>query len=230
MRLRSGASLSRREHEGSRFDEAFVSVHLGPRILLDESTEASLLATASQRWAGTVKDQHALGGRLEVGHRVNRSVTVNGRVAWEDRHYRTRTILDGPALDVSLGGSYVVTPTVRADVSAGYGRERPERMRERHERYRVGPGVSVILPFGFTVGGGGDYRWTDFEAGWFPHVADGGPRQDRTWSARASVYNRGVTLMGFSPEVSVVHEVRKTNAQLYDYERTRGELRFVRQF
>ena len=102
---------------------------------------------------------------------------MNGRVAWEDRHYRTRTILDGPALDVSLGGSYVITPTVRADVSAGYGRERPERMRERHERYRVGAGVSVILPFGFTVGGGGDYRWTDFEAGWFPHVADGGPRR-----------------------------------------------------
>ena len=230
MRLRSGASLSRREHEGSRFDEAFVSVHLGPRILLDESTEASLLATASQRWAGTVKDQHALGGRLEVGHRVNRALTVNGRMSWEDRHYRTRTSLDGPALDVSLGGSYVIAPTVRADVSAGYGRERPERMRERHERYRVGAGVSVILPFGFTVGGGGDYRWTDFEAGWFPHVADGGPRQDRTWSARASVYNRGITLYGFSPEVSVVHEVRKTNAQLFDYERTRGELRFVRQF
>ena len=229
-RLRSGASLSRREHEASRFDEAFVSVHVGPRILLDESTEASLLATASQRWTGTVKDQHALGGRIEVGHRVNRAMTVNGRVAWEDRHYRTRTSLDGPALDVSLTGAYVITPTVRADVSLGYGRQEPERMRERHERYRVGAGVSVILPFGFTVGGGGEYRWTDFEAGWFPHVPDGGPRKDRTWSARASVYNRGITLYGFSPELVVVHEVRKTNAQLFDYERTRGELRFVRQF
>ena len=103
-------------------------------------------------------------------------------------------------------------------------------MRERHERYRAGGAVSVILPRGFTVGGGGEYRWTDYEAGWFPHVPDGGAREDRTWSARASVYNRGITLYGFSPEVSVVHEVRKSNAQLYDYERTRGELRFVRQF
>ena len=130
----------------------------------------------------------------------------------------------------SLGGAYVITPTVRADVSLGYGREKPERMRERHERYRVGAGVSVILPLGFTVSGGGDYRWTDFEAGWFPHVPDGGARADRTWSVRGSVYNRGLTFMGFSPEVGVVHEVRKTNAQLFDYERTRGELRFVRQF
>ena len=230
VRLRSGANLSRREHEGSRFDEVFASVHLGPRLLLGERTEASVLATASQRWAGTVKDRHALGGRVEVGHRVNRAVTVNGRVAWEDRHHRTGTSRDGPALDVSLGGAWVIAPTVRADVSAGYGRERPEVMRDRHERYRVGAGVSVLLPLGFTVSGGGDYRWTDFEAGWHPYVPDNGAREDRTWSARASVYNRGITLYGFSPAVGVVHEVRKTNAQLYDYERTRGELRFVRQF
>ena len=229
-RLRAGANLSRREHEGSRFDEAFVGTHLGPRVFLDRRTEASLLATASQRWKETAKEFHTLGGRLEVGHRVNRAVTVNGRVSWEERHYRTGTILDGPVLDVSLGGAYVISPTVRADVSLGYGREKPERMRERHERYRVGAGVSVILPLGFTVSGGGDYRWTDFEAGWFPHVPDGGARADRTWSVRGSVYNRGLTFMGFSPEVGVVHEVRKTNAQLFDYERTRGELRFVRQF
>ena len=230
MRLRAGADLSRREYEGSAFDDTYGSVHLGPRILVDGNTEASVLATASQRWAGTMKDFHSLGGRVEVGHRLSRRVTVNGRLSWEDRHYRTRTFLDGPALDVSLGGAWVVTPTVRADVSLGYGHERPALMRERHEGVRVGAGVSVILPRGFTVGGGGEYRWTDYEAGWFPQVPDGSAREDRTWNVRASVFNRGITLLGFSPEVSVVHEVRETNAQLYDYERTRGELRFVRQF
>ena len=230
MRLRAGGNLLRREYEGSAFDETYASAHLGPRILVDGRTQASVLGTASQRWAGTVKDFHALGGRVEAGRRLSRTVSVNGRVSWEDRHYRTRVSLDGDALDVSLGGSWVVAPTVRAELSAGYGRERPEAMRERHERYRAGAGVSVILPRGFTVGGGGEYRWTDYESGWFPHVPDGGAREDRTWSARASVYNRGITLYGFSPEVSVVHEVRKSNAQLYDYERTRGELRFVRQF
>ena len=42
--------------------------------------------------------------------------------------------------------------------------------------------------------------------------------------------NRAFTLRGFSPELAIVHEVRDTNAQLYDYKRTGGELRFVRQF
>ena len=229
-RLRAGANASRRDHSGSQFDEASAAVHLGPRAFIDPRTEASVLFTARQNWAGTVKDHHALGGRIEAGHRVSRSVTVNGRVSLEDRHYRTRTVLDGAAGDISLGGAWVMAPTVRIELFAGYGRERPERERERHERYRVGAGVSVALPYGFTVSGGGDYRWTNFEPGWFPHVEDGGAREDETWSVRASVHNRGFTLMGFSPELGVVHEVRDTNAQLYDYERTSGELRFVRQF
>ena len=229
-RLRAGSNVWRRDHSGSQFDETSVALHLGPRALLTTRTEASVLFTAGQHWLGTVKDHHALGGRIDAAHRVSRSVTVHGRVSLEDRHYRTRTELDGAAGDISLGGAWVIAPTVRLELSAGYGRDRPERERERHERYRVGAGVSVALPEGFTVSGGGDYRWTNYEAGWFPHVEDNGARKDETWSARASVYNRGFTLMGFSPELGVVHEVRNTNAQLYDYERTSGELRFVRQF
>ena len=229
-RLRAGANVSRRDHSGSQFDEASVAVHLGPRVLIDPRTEASVLFTAGQHWLGRVTDRHSLGARIEAGHRISRSVTVHGRVSLEDRHYRTRTVLDGPAGDLSLSGAWVVLPTARLEFSAGYGRVRPERERERHQHYRVGAGVSVALPAGFTVSGGGDYRWTNYEPGWFPHVEDGGARKDETWTARASVYNRGFTLYGFSPELGMVHEVRTTNAQLYDYERTSGELRFVRQF
>ena len=230
MRLRAGADLSRREHEGSRFDETSLSVHLGPRLLLDPETEASLLLSTRQRWAGTVKDHHALGARLEVGRRVSRAVTVNGRASWQEKRHRTDTHLDGPVADISLGGSWIVTPTVRADLSAGYGQARPRLRRERNASKSVGVGGSVILPLGFTVGGGGELRWTDYEGGWFPFVEDGGAREDRIYSLNASVHNRGITLFGFSPQVSVVYEVRKTNAQLSGYERTRGELRFVQQF
>ena len=229
-RLRAGADARRREHSGAAFDESSLSLHLGPRMLLGAGTEASVLMTGRQHWLGTVKDHHALGGRIEAGHRLTQRATLNGRLSLEDRHYRTRTTLDGTSLDISLADAYVIIPTIRADLSLGYGRDRPDRMRERNERYRVDAGISVVLPAGFTVSGGGDYRWTNFEEGWFPHVEDNGARKDETWSARLSVYNRAITLMGFSPELGVVHEVRDTNAQLYDYERTSGELRFIRLF
>ena len=126
-----------RRYSGSVFDEASLSLHAGPRFLIDADTEASILATARQHWLGTVKDHHALGGRIEAGHRLTQRATIFGRVSLEDRHYRTRTSLDGTALNVSLVGAYVITPTVRADVSAGYGQDRPDRMRERNERYRL---------------------------------------------------------------------------------------------
>ena len=230
LRLRAGADAARREYEGSLFDQFYLAGHLGPRWLVDRSTDVSLLASAQQRWLGTVPDHRALGVRLEAGHRVSPRVTLSGRASWHGRRYRTRTSQDGPVWDASLAGAYTVMPTVRAEASAGYGRERPDRERDRSRSRWVGAGVSVILPAGFTVGGGGEYRWTDFGEGWFPYVEDGGAREDETWSVRANVHNRGLTLMGFSPELVVVHEERESNAQLHGYDRTRGELRVVRQF
>ena len=230
LRLRAGGDAARREYSGSEFDQLFLSTHLGPRWLIDQNTEGSLMASARQRWIGTVPDNRELGARLEVGRRLTPRVTVFANASWHDRRYRMRDHLDGPVMDAALRGSYVVTPTVRADLSVGYAQERPERERERNDSRWLGAGVTVALPLGFTVGGGGEMRWTDFDDEWFPHTPPGENRADRTRSVRLSVHNRAFTLMGFSPAIVAVHEERETNAQLYDYKRTRGELRFVRQF
>ena len=230
LRLRAGGDAARREYEGSQFDQLYLSTHLGPRWLIDQNTEGSLMASARQRWIGTVPDNRELGARLEVGRRLTPRVTVFANASWHDRRYRMRDHLNGPVWDASLRGSWVVTPTVRANLSVGYAQERPERERERNDSRWLGAGVTVALPLGFTVGGGGEVRWTDFDDEWFPHTPPGENRADRTRSVRLSVHNRAFTLMGFSPAIVAVHEERETNAQLYDYERTRGELRFVRQF
>ena len=56
------------------------------------------------------------------------------------------------------------------------------------------------------------------------------PREDKTRTLSLSVHNRAVTVLGFSPRLSLVNEERETNAQALDYERNRAELSFVRQF
>ena len=232
LRLRAGGQFARREYEGSQFDQLFLGTHLGPRWLVDRETELSLLTSARQSWTGTAPDNRELGARLEVGRRLTQQVTAFVQASWHGRRHRTqeRSHLDGPIWDASLSSAWVVTPTVRTNLTLGYGREQPDSERERNRSRWLGAGVSVILPLGFTVGGGGEVRWTDFEGGWFPHTPPGENRADRTHSLRASVHNRAVTLFGFSPELVAVHEERETNAQLYDYQRTHGELRFVRQF
>ena len=235
VRLRAGAEFARREYERSQFDQLFVGTHLGPRLQLDKDTGLSVLASARQRWLDTAPDNHELGGRLEVNRRLSQSVTVSANATWHGRRYRSpnRDHLDGPVFNSSLRAAWVAMPTVRLEASGGYGWERPTSERWRNRSHWVGTGVSVILPLGFNVGAGAELRWTDYhesEGRWFPPTLDGEARGDRTHSFRASVHNRGFTLAGFSPELVVVHEERETNAQAYDFKRTRGELRFVRQF
>ena len=230
LRLRAGADASRRDYEGNRFDQSLVSAYAGPRWFVGRRSEASLLASAQRRWSASVPDYDARGARIQAGHRFTGRVRAHANASWHDRSYRTKTYLDGPVADVSLGGSVVVTPTVRANAALGWGRERPETLRWRHERRWARAGVSVALPRGFTVGASAELRETDYEGNWFPHTAAGESREDRTTSFRLSVHNRALAWQGFSPQVSLVHEVRKTNAQLYDYERTGGELRFVKLF
>ena len=229
-RLRIGGDIWRRDYAGSEFDRMLVSGHAGPRSLLDARSEVSVLATVQRSWFGNVPDYDALGVRIEAGRRLTQRVTGDAQVSWQDRQYRTRTFLDGPAADLSLGVSWVVTPTLRANLGAGWGRDRPEVERWRHERRWLRAGIQTALPWGFSLGAQGELRRTDYEGDWFPHTAPGVPREDRTRSIRLSLHNRSLSWQGFSPQVSLVHEVRKTNAQLYDYKRTGGELRFVRLF
>ena len=181
LRLRAGANVSRREYEGGRFDQTFLSVHAGPRWLVGRDTDASVLAIMHKRWSAGAPDHDAFGGRLEAGRRFTGRVTAHARAFWHDRRYRTRDYLDGPVVDASLGGAVVITPTVRANAALGWGRERPETERWRHERRWIRAGATVALPRGFTVGASAEYREADYEGNWFPHTA-GELREDRTCS------------------------------------------------
>lgn len=229
-RLRAGADVWRREYRDEEFDRMSVSAHLGPRWLIGRASEASLLASVRRHWQANEPDHYDLGLRAEARRRLTPRMTANARLSWHDRAYDERTHLDGPIADVSLGASYAFGPTVRANLGVGWGRERPETERYRHERRWLQGGVNIALPWGFTVGTTVVLRWADYEGNWFPFVPDGGERNDLTRSLRVNAFNRGLTVAGFSPQVSLVREDRTSNAQLHDYERMSGELRFVRQF
>ncbi len=232
-RLRAGGDFSRKEYRESRFDQMTLSGHVGPRWLIGRGSEASLLLSALHVWTGSGIEEpshHDIGLRVEARHRLGPRTTVNARVSRHERRYDERTHLDGPITDVSVGTSWVASPTARIDATVGWGRLRTELKRERNTSRRVQAGVTVDLPLGFTVGASGTLRWTEYEGNWFPFTTDGSPRSDLTRSLRLNAHNRALTFEGFSPQISVVREDRTSTAQLHDYERTFGELRFVRLF
>ena len=230
LRLRTGVDVARKEYSGGDFDETYLAAHAGPRWLVDRRSEVSLLAEARRRWAGGGIDHDFAGARLEARRQLTPRFAANSRVSWGRRSYRDRDHLDGPIADVTLSGSWVVRPTMRADGAFGYSRERPESERQRNDSRRVRAGLTVALPLGFTVGGSAQFRWTDFEGDWSFFTASTTPREDRTRTFTLSVFKRDFTLYGFSPQVVMTRELRTSNAQLHDYQRSRGELRFVRQF
>ncbi len=232
-RLRAGGDISRKEYKESRFDQTVVAGHVGPRWLIGRGSEVSLLLAGLHQWTGKALEEpshHDIGLRIEGKHRVNFRTTLNARASRLERRYDTVEGRDGPTTEISLGAGWLASPTVRVDASLGWGRERPETERWRNTRRWGRIGATAVLPWGFTVGGSGALRWTDYEGSWLPFVEGGGERRDLTRTIRLFAHNRALTVQGFSPQVSVTQEQRSTNAQLHDYERTFGELRFVRLF
>ena len=80
------------------------------------------------------------------------------------------------------------------------------------------------------MGGGAEWRRTDYDGRWWLLTPDNAPRRDRTRVLSASLFHRDFTIQGFSPRLTLSREARASNAQLHDYRRTRVDLGFVRQF
>ena len=84
------------------------------------------------------------------------------------------------------------------------------------------------LPRGFVVSAGPSHRWRRYEA---PLLALGpDPRSDRTLAGQIKVSSRHVELFGFMPEITLRHERRQSNLDLYDFTRNVAEIGVVRAF
>ncbi len=231
LRLRSGANASIREYKGEDFDRHSVSAHLGPRRLIDARTEASLLATVDRQWAAGRPETDRFGLRLEGEHRLTPRLAMFARASAARRNCRDCNHLDGPEGNVSLGATWAALPILRLSGNAGWNWSRTNSEHWRSSGPQASLGASLALPAGFTLGLRASMQRTEYQGRGFVHnTIDRQPREDETQTLSLSVHNRAVTVLGFSPRLSLVREERDTNAQALDYKRNRAELSFVRQF
>ena len=230
-RLRAGAGASAREYKGRDFDRRTAYAHIGPRRLLDERSEASLLATVQRQWSAGTPETDEFGLRLEAERRLTPRLALDARIGARRRNVRDRNRLDGPAGEVGLGLSWVALPTLRLNARAGLSWARANDEAWRTSGPDASLGATLALPAGFTLGARASIRWTDYGGRGAVHkTIDREPREDRTTALSLSVHNRAVTVLGFSPRLSLIREERETNAQTLDYDRNRAELSFVQQF
>ena len=123
LRLRLGADVWTREHKGRAFDRHSASVHLGPRWLATERTEASLLATAQRQWTAGHPESDERGFRLEAKHRLNPRLVLEGRASirranYEGSGFLHRTIDRRPRRDRTR--TYTVSVHNRGFTLLGY--------------------------------------------------------------------------------------------------------------
>ncbi len=130
-----------------------------------------------------------------------------------------------------LGASWAALPILRLGGHAGYNRTRANAGHWRNRGPRAGLGATLALPAGFTLGLRASLQRAAYQGQGFAHnTIDRRPRRDETRTLSLSVHNRAVTVLGFSPRLSLIREQRDTNAQTLDYKRNRAKLSFVRQF
>jgi len=230
MRLRLGGNLQRREYRRREFDDTQMSVHAGPMFLPDANTEISLLASGRRQWSGGESYNRALGWRLESSRRMGPRLTFSAETSRHERRYYGRTGLDGPIVSTTLRARWRVSPVVHLSGALGYGLERPEIPRWRNKSRWMDAEVQFVLPKGWQLGLSGTFRRTRYDNWIYFDPTQTGPRRDSIRILSVSTLNRGFTLRGFSPELSLIHETRDSNAQLQSYTRNRMELRLVRQF
>lgn len=230
LRLRVGADAAQREYSGGNFDQFFLAAHAGPRWLASPLTEFSLLGTTQRQWLGGSRYADETGVRLELDRRLTRGLWARGTASARERDH-LHDILDGPITDFTLSLAWTPAPVLRVQWTAGYERSHAASEHWCNLSRWVRVGTSLALPLGFTLGTSAQMRRTHYDGSGQAHLTlHGRQRFDRIRTLTLSVLNRAVTLLRFSPQLALVHEVRVTNAQAQDYERNRAELRFVRQF
>ncbi|MCY3876132.1 MAG: porin family protein [Rhodobacteraceae bacterium] len=228
--MRAGFDVSHREYPGGDFDQTSLSVHAGPRWLVGEDAEVSVLANARGRWMAGEPHSRGLGIQVEAERNLASGLKIRALASGHRRTFPRNGQLNGSHHGVSLSGTWLTTPTMQTTATIGHSWEHTRALRWRNSGFLARVGSSFALERGFTLGLQFELRKTRYQGNWFPFTPGGIPRRDQIRTLEASILNRALTANGFSPQLVLVNETRKSNAQLYDYKRNRLEVQFVRQF
>ena len=225
-RLRADAGLYTRTYEESRFNDRTLTLRAGPRFIFEDFDLRPELTGRFRELGGETYSRAAglsLSGEWTVAPtwRLSASLTAD-RISYE-------SFLDeGRNHGVRLGAMHALGPATLLSADASFRRETVSVDAHSWREYAVSLTAARELPRGFVVSAGPSHRWRRYDAPLLSLGPD--PRSDRTLTGEIKASNRHVELFGFMPEITVRHERRGSNLDLYDYERTVAEIGVVRSF
>ena len=226
LRFRTGASLSTRTYEKSKFNDRTLTLRAGPRFLFEKFNLRPELTARARRLGGEIYSRAAgieLSGNWQVAPAWRLSAAVGGeRISYE-------TFLgEGNMYSTQVGLAHALGRATLLRADGVFRREAVDSEAYSWREFIVGASATRELPRGFVATVGSTYRLRRYDS----PIAAFGPeaRQDRTLAGRMKVSNRHFELFGFMPELSFKHERRSSNISLYDYKRDLVEVGVVRTF
>ena len=226
LRFRVGGELRTRTYDESAFNEQLLSLRAGPRFLFEEFDLRTEL-TSRFRWLDGERYSRAGGVELSSDWLVAPTSRLSASVGGERISHDT-FLGDGYSYGAQLGLNHALGRATLLQVNTSFRRQMLDRDAHSWGEFSFGVSVKREFPLGFVLSAGPSYRRRVYGAPLPIYGPE--PRVDRTLAGHVKVSNRHVSLFGFMPEVTIRHERRDSNLQLYDYERTAAEIGMVRTF
>lgn len=220
VRQRFGASLSRREYAGSRFDEMTLSGYSGPRIALGNVTLAAA-ATGSRRWFGGEGYSHAVGGQMEATYSPTARTLFSLQGSFGRLDHDWARHLDGPVFNATAGVTRALDGQSLGNLRVWTNRHRARHRAFAQTSFNLSATYARELPAGFSVLAQPVIGYSRFDD---VFAAFGRARRDHSYSLTVSLLNRRLAVKRFAPRIAVTHTINDSNLPIYTFSRTRMEV------
>lgn len=227
-RLVVGADDSEVDYGSHRFDDRTTSVQAGPRFLVGDDTEVTVLGLADRRWYGEAPLNWGAGARVEAQQAVTPRLLASAALEGQQVTYvQAYDAFSGPRLSLSLSGTYGIDAVSSVRLDTAILREQTRVSADGDWQYIVGASYHRELPLGFSADLG-----TTVDLARYDRVMTGFGStlhyDQVAWKVCLS--NKHLTLWGFAPVVSYTHTDKFSNQSLYAYSRDQGEIAVTRTF
>ena len=230
--LMVGAWLARTEFPGSAYDSTRLEFQSGPEVQLSSSTRIGVYGVIIAN-NNKSSPNRKLGLQASLQHRFDNRSNIALNMTVGKRTYRKDEDTDNNANEIEAGLmiQHRLTPTLI--VNGGISTARSNTRNNPGLKSRtldLNAGVSSLLRNGWTVSLSTSLSRKAYQGQpGFP-TRDGRARKDVFKTLQATLLHRDFTIGGFSPQLALIHERLKTNAQASNYRNTRAQVTMARQF
>ncbi len=215
-------------YSGTLYDDYQLQVAAGGELRLSDHLRATLQALGAQRWySGALASRQAgakAGLQLGIGDRQRVGMQVDARhtQALFDSNY------DGWQLGAYATYERALSRSLVASVGAFGRRDLLAARAYSSTEYGASLGLGGELPMGFNAAVSGTVSRATFDAP-LP-IFSWDARRDMRYTARATLGNRKLAWMGFSPEISVAYTRNDSSIRYFEMDRVRVRFGFARYF